>query len=258
MTADTKGLWQMRFSDRVLLCTGGGSGIGAAVSRRYAADGGRVAVLDIDGDAAAKVTRDLDDAISIQADVSSESDVRRAVDRVLAEYGRIDAVYNGAAILLAADVLSSSAADFQRHLSVNAIGTFLVCQATAAALTDAGGAVVNTSSVVVDIARKERGLYAAAKGAIPPLTRHLALEMAPRVRVNAVSPGPTLTGMTHDHYRAMGETMEEGLTAVGAGVMLQRVAAPDELAAAICFLLSDDASYVTGTVLVVDGGMTAK
>jgi NAD(P)-dependent dehydrogenase (short-subunit alcohol dehydrogenase family) len=248
----------MRFSDRVLLCTGAGSGIAAAVARRYTADGGRVAVLDINEDAAKETANGLVDALAIGADVSDEADVQSAVDRTLDRYGRIDAVYNGAAILMAADVMTSPAADFQRHLSVNAVGTFLVCTKAAAALTANKGAIVNTSSVVVDVARRERGLYAASKGAIPPLTRHLALEMAPDVRVNAVSPGPTLTGMTHDHYRAAGSSMDEGLRAVGSKVMLQRVASPDDIASAICFLLSDDANYVTGTVLTVDGGMTAE
>jgi NAD(P)-dependent dehydrogenase (short-subunit alcohol dehydrogenase family) len=248
----------MRFSDRVLLCTGAGSGIGAAVARRYTQDGGRVAALDINGDAAKETANALEGATAIATDVSDETAVESAVQQTLDRYGHIDAVYNGAAILLAADVLASAAADFARHLSVNSVGTFLVCTKAATALTAAGGAIVNTSSVVVDVARKERGLYAASKGAIPPLTRHLAQELAPRVRVNAVSPGPTLTGMTHDHYRAAGASMEAGLQAVGAKVMLRRVAAPDDIAAAICFLLSDDANYVTGTVLTVDGGMTAE
>ncbi|GAC1574601.1 MAG: SDR family oxidoreductase [Candidatus Dormibacteria bacterium] len=248
----------MRFTDRVLLCTGGGSGIGAAVSTRYAADGGRVAVLDVNGDGARETAGALEDSMAIQVDVSNEGEVRQAVDQVLDRYGRIDAVYNGAAILIGADILSSPAGDFQRHFSVNTLGTLHVCQAAAAALSEAGGAIVNTSSVVVDIARKERGLYAASKGAIVPLTMHLALEFAPRVRVNAISPGPTLTGMTHDHYLAMGQTMEEGLKAAGSGTMLKRVASPAEVAASICFLLSDDASYITGTVLTVDGGMTAQ
>jgi NAD(P)-dependent dehydrogenase (short-subunit alcohol dehydrogenase family) len=248
----------MRFSDRVLLCTGAGSGIAAAVARRYTEDGGRVAVLDINGDAAKETASALEDAIAIPTDISDEAAVESAVQRTLDEYGRIDAVYNGAAILMAADVLTSPAADFQRHLTINAVGTFLVCTKAAQALIEAKGSIVNTSSVVVDVARKERGLYAASKGAIPPLTRHLALELAPHVRVNAVSPGPTLTGMTHDHYRAAGDTMDEGLRAVGAKVMLQRVARPEDIASAICFLLSDDANYVTGTVLTVDGGMTAE
>jgi NAD(P)-dependent dehydrogenase (short-subunit alcohol dehydrogenase family) len=253
-----EGITTMRFSDRVLLCTGAGSGIAAAVARRYTQDGGRVAVLDINADAAKETANGLDDAIAITTDVSDEVAVESAVQEILTRYGRIDAVYNGAAILMAAAALTTPVADFQRHLSVNAVGTFLVCAKAAAALTEAGGAIVNTSSVVVDVARKERGLYAASKGAIPPLTRHLALELAPRVRVNAVSPGPTLTGMTHNHYRSAGASMEEGLRVVGAKVMLQRVAAPDDIAAAICFLLSDDANYVTGTVLTVDGGMTAE
>jgi meso-butanediol dehydrogenase/(S,S)-butanediol dehydrogenase/diacetyl reductase len=120
------------------------------------------------------------------------------------------------------------------------------------------GAIVNTSSVVVDVARADRSLYAASKGAVVPLSKHLAMELAPSIRVNCVSPGPTLTGMTRAHYMRTADTEKDALRVVGSQVLLQRVAAPEELAAAICFLLSDDASYVTGTVLTVDGGMTAE
>lgn len=248
----------MRFDGRVLLCTGGGSGIGAAVAARYTADGGRVAVADVNADGAQAAAEKLDGAIAIVADVSDEQAVEAMVAKAVSHYGRLDALYNGAAILLKEDVLAAPLASFERQLAVNTVGTLAVTRAAAPSLVTARGAVVNTSSVVVDVARPKRGLYAASKGAIIPLTRHLALELAPGVRVNAVSPGPTLTGMVADYYRSLGSTMEEGLAVVGATVLLNRVADPSELAAAICFLLSDDASYITGTVLTVDGGMTAK
>jgi NAD(P)-dependent dehydrogenase (short-subunit alcohol dehydrogenase family) len=240
------------------LCTGGGSGIGAAVAARYTADGGRVAVVDVNTDAAESTAAALEGAISVPTDITDEQAVETLVARMVRHYGRLDAVYNGAAILLPEDVLTAPLASFQRQLAVNTVGTLAVTKAAAPLLAAARGAVVNTSSVVVDIARPQRGLYAASKGAVVPLTRHLALEMAPEVRVNAVSPGPTLTGMVRDYYRSLGNTMQEGLAVVGSQVMLNRVADPSELAAAVCFLLSDDASYVTGTVLTVDGGMTAK
>lgn len=117
--------------------------------------------------------------------------------------------------------------------------------------------IVNTSSVVVDIARANRGLYAASKGTIPPLTRHLALELGPTVRVNALSPGHTLTEMTEDLYAQQGESLEEGLSSLSSNVMLGRVAMPPEMASVVCFLLSTEARYMTGQTLTVDAGMTA-
>jgi NAD(P)-dependent dehydrogenase (short-subunit alcohol dehydrogenase family) len=246
----------MRFTNKVLISTGAASGIAQAVCQRYVEDGGSVVGLDVNP-AVITTMKELDRAIGIQTDVSEEEEVRAALSRAVAEFGGVNAVYNGAAILLPQNAITGSVAAYRKMLEINAVGTLIVTREAAPYLREAKGAVVNTSSVVVDEARNERSLYAATKGTIPPLTRHLAMEMAPSVRVNAVSPGPTYTGMTKSHYEAQAESLSEALDVVGQQVPLRRVASPDELAAAICFLLSDDASFITGTVLNVDGGFCA-
>jgi meso-butanediol dehydrogenase/(S,S)-butanediol dehydrogenase/diacetyl reductase len=249
----------MRFQERVAICTGAASGIGAAVARRIASEGGKVVLVDRNAEGVSKVAAEIGDALEAPADVSSESDIDGVIAAALERFGRVDALYNGAAILIAGAAMTSPLADFQRQLAVNTVGTYLMCKAAGRVMKEAGsGAIVNTSSVVAQVARADRSLYAATKGAILPMSRHFALELAPHVRVNCVSPGPTLTGMTQPHYMAAAATEAEALRIVGSQVLLDRVADPSEIASAICFLLSDDAGYVNGTMLTVDGGMTAE
>ncbi|MBM3679442.1 MAG: SDR family oxidoreductase [Actinobacteria bacterium] len=249
----------MRFAGRTLFCTGGGSGIGAAVCRRYAAEGGNVAVVDVDGTKAAEVVASIEGAISFGIDISDEAAVRDAVAATVERFGGISGVYNGAGNLTVGPTEGFEARDFMRMLEVHALGSFLVCREAIPALRASGhGAIVNTSSVIALVARASLGPYSAAKGAVHAYTRQLAIELAPEIRVNSVAPGRTLTGMTEWIYRDLGGgDLEAGLALAGEEVMLGRVAMPEELAASICFLLSDDASYVTGHCLVVDGGFTA-
>jgi NAD(P)-dependent dehydrogenase (short-subunit alcohol dehydrogenase family) len=249
----------MRFDGRVLLCTGGGSGIGAAVCRRFASEGGRVAVVDISREGAESVASTIEGAIAPALDISDETAVRDAVAETLATYGRLDCVYNGAGNLAVGPTEGFAAADFMRMLEVHALGTFLVCREAIPALrASRHGSIVNTSSVIALVARRELGPYSAAKGAVHAYTRQLAIELAPDVRVNSVAPGRTVTGMTEWIYRELGRgDLEAGMRKAGEEVMLARVARPEEIAAAICFLLSDDASYVTAHCLVADGGFTA-
>ncbi|WP_238007019.1 SDR family oxidoreductase [Dactylosporangium sp. AC04546] len=229
------------------------------MARRFASEGGHVVLVDRDAEGVSKVAAEIGDAVAEPADVSSEDDVAGVVSAAVERFGRIDALYNGAAILIAGEAMTSPLADLQRQLSVNVVGTYLMCKAVGRVMKAQGsGAIVNTSSVVADVARANRSLYAATKGAILPMSRHFALELAPAVRVNCVSPGPTLTGMTRPHYMAAAATEVDALRRVGSQVLLDRVADPSEIASAICFLLSDDAGYVNGTMLTVDGGMTAE
>ena len=237
----------MRFTNKVLISTGAASGIAQAVCQRYVEDGGSVVGLDVNP-AVVTTMKELDRAIGIQSDVSDEEEVRAAISRAVAEFGGVNAVYNGAAILLPQNAITGSVAAYRKMLEVNAVGTLIVTREAAPYLREAKGAVVNTSSVVVDEARNERSLYAATKGTIPPLTRHLAMEMAPNVRVNAVSPGFIDTDMT----AGLNADLKAKLTET---IPLGRLGTADEVAKAVLFLASDAASYVTGEVLKVNGGM---
>jgi NAD(P)-dependent dehydrogenase (short-subunit alcohol dehydrogenase family) len=245
-----------RFAGRVLFATGGGSGIAAATARRFAAEGGRVAVVDLDADRAAAVAAELDGSSAIACDVSDESPVQRAVDEAVQRLGRIDCVLNAAGHVHFAPLEQLSVEDWNRMLAVHLTGTFLVCRAVLPALRAAGGgSIVNLSSVTALVARTNLAAYSAVKGGIVSLSRQLALDLATdNVRVNALAPGSVRTPMTQPVYGD--EDGTPGHSAVP-GSIQQRIAEPEEIAAAACFLLSADASFLTGTLLVADGGSTA-
>jgi NAD(P)-dependent dehydrogenase (short-subunit alcohol dehydrogenase family) len=248
-----------RFDGKVLFCTGGGSGIGAEVSRRFSREGGRVAVVDINGETAEAVAGELDAAISIATDISDEASVVASVQRAVDELGPITSVYNGAGNLSTGTIDEVTVEQYRSMINVHMIGTMVVCrEALKSMRTIEGGSIVNTASVVALIARHTLAPYGAVKGGVLAFSRQLALEVAPKIRVNSVSPGRTVTGMTRPLYTELGGgDLQKGMLEAGKEVMLGRVADPSELAAAICFLLSDDASYISGTDLVVDAGMTA-
>lgn len=238
-----------RFRGKVLLATGGGSGLAAATSRRFAAEGGRVAVVDLDGDRAEAVASELDGSVGIACDVADESSVRAAVGEVRERLGRIDCVLNAAGYVQFAPVEELSLEDWNRMLAVHLTGTFLVCKTTLPHLRAAGGgSIVNVASVTALVARASLAAYSAAKGGIIAFSRQFALEAgADDVRVNVVAPGSVRTPMTQSVY------LEGGLPQS----ILARLAEPEEIASTACFLFSDEASFFTGSVLVADGGATA-
>lgn len=247
----------MRFSGKVLFATGGGSGIGAATARRFTAEGGRVAVVDLDEGRARTVAADLDGALGLAADVSDEDSVQRALASAAEQLGGVDCVVNAGGHAAFGAVEGLGLDTWDRLMSVHVGGTFLVCKhALPLVRARASGSIVNVASVAALVAQRNNAAYGAAKAAIVGFTRQFALEAGPGVRVNAVAPGRVRTGMTEPLMVARGGTLEKGAEMFGQGNIQKRVAEPEELAAVVCFLLSEDASFVTGSLLVADGGET--
>jgi len=245
-----------RFASRVLFATGGGSGIAAATARRFAAEGGRVAVVDLDLERATEVAAGLEGSVGIACDVSEERSVAAAVDEAEARLGRLDCVLNAAGFAQFVPLEELSLEDWNRMLAVHLTGTFLVCRAALPRLRAAGGgSIVNIASTAALLARKHLAAYAAAKGGIIAFSRQLALDAAPDgVRVNVIAPGSVRTPMTRPVYAEAG--VDDGRPARPQSIQ-ERLAEPEEIAATACFLLSDDASFFTASLLVPDGGATA-
>jgi len=236
-----------RLQGRRIIITGGASGIGRATAALFAKHGAAVAVLDR--------TASPDGVASFEVDVSDAASVRQAVAAAVKALGRLDGVVNAAGIFSAAGLADTSAELFSRTLAINLTGTFLVIQATAPYLLDSGGgSIVNIASGVgITPTGPGSTAYVASKGGVIAMTKALAMELAPTVRVNVVCPGAVDTPMTQSFLRTPSGGVDP---AIANRYALRRAADPDELAAAILFLTSGEASFVTGITLPVDGGRT--
>jgi meso-butanediol dehydrogenase / (S,S)-butanediol dehydrogenase / diacetyl reductase len=249
----------MRFDGKVAIVTGAASGIGRATAEKLAAEGAKVLVADYDSVEGEKVVEAIrkagGEAIFARVDVADAVHVEAMVQAAVEAFGGIDILFNGAGILVFGTVLSTDEKTWRRVLDVNLTGTYLCSRAVLPhMIARGGGSIVNASSSTgAHDAGANTVAYVASKGGVTLLTRCMAIDHAKdRVRVNAIAPGPTDTPMLRANLST------EALEAFAKTFPMQRLGLPGELADAVLYLASDAASFVTGAILAVDGGQTAR
>ena len=240
---------------RVCIITGAAQGIGAACARRFARESAHVVMADVDTARGSALAVELG-ALFVHCDVGHKPDVDALVAATLALHGRIDVLVSNAGIFRAADFLDASEADFDEVIRVNLKGAFLVGQAVARAMaqTGQGGSIIHMSSVNGQLAIPTIASYNASKGGVNQLTRAMALALAPHgIRVNAIAPGTIATELAAKAVL----TSEAAKTRILSRTPLGRLGTPDEVAHVAAFLASDASSYLTGEIIVADGGRMA-
>jgi NAD(P)-dependent dehydrogenase (short-subunit alcohol dehydrogenase family) len=240
----------VRLEGKVAIVTGAGSGIGRGIAERFAQEGAQVVVNDVDGAAAAEVANAIG-ALAITADVSSAADVERLFAQTIEQLGGVHALVNNAGLIdVERHFLDADEAWWDRVLAVNLKGQFLCAHRAAQWMArNGGGAIVNLSSGGARAAHRGMVAYDASKGGVEAMTRAMALDLGPYgIRVNAIAPGSIdVRGFTPEEAAEKGETIPLG-----------RVGLPEDIAGPAVFLVSDDARYVSGVALSVDGGLIAQ
>jgi NAD(P)-dependent dehydrogenase (short-subunit alcohol dehydrogenase family) len=253
-----------RLEGKVALVTGGARGIGRAIAERFAAEGASVAILALHADSAARTASELGGAaLGLGGDVASEDDVRRAVAETVVAFGRLDVMVNNAGAIELGPVVDTAAETWDRVVAVNLRGAFLGCREAARQMIaqGSGGRIVNASSGAGRRADGLIGAYAASKFGVIGLTQALAVELAPHaITVNAYCPGHVTSTPMWDHIDAeltarSGDERGAAKRAAEGEPPLGRSGLPEEVAAAVAYLASDEAAFVTGHALVIDGGL---
>jgi NAD(P)-dependent dehydrogenase (short-subunit alcohol dehydrogenase family) len=256
-----------RLDGKRALITGAGSGIGEATARLFAAQGAQVLVADVQMDAAeqvaASIVKQAGSASALVLDVADEAQVCAAFDRVANQDGRIDIVVNNAGISHVGTILETSLEDWDRVLRVNAGGVFLCAREAVRHMLrqePKGGVVINLSSVAAMIGLERRLPYSASKGAVLSLTRSIAIDFVGEgIRCNAICPGTVHTPFVEGYLKRSFPGQEDAVRqTLHARQPIGRMGLPEEIAAAALYLASDEAAFVTGSALVIDGGWTAK
>lgn len=254
-----------RLEGKAALITGGAGGIGRVTARLFCEQGASVALVDVAADAAREAAREIEaqvpgaQVVGLAADISRAADAARAVEQALAALGRLTTLVNNAAVRTYFPLAEAPEASWQQILGVNLLGAAHCSKAALPALRQAAGAsIVNVSSVFGVVGRKGMGQYDATKAGLLAITRTLAAEEAANgVRVNAVCPGSTWTPYIAGRAEARGMSEEELRRSGAVTSLLGRWGEPHEIAYPILWLASDEASFITGTTLVVDGGFSA-
>jgi NAD(P)-dependent dehydrogenase (short-subunit alcohol dehydrogenase family) len=252
----------MRLKGKVAIVTGAASGIGRASAELLAEEGAKVVVADVDAkggeETAANIRNQKGTALFVCADISQEADAKKISEEAAKTFGRVDVLVNSAAVFVLKG-FGASVEELQQSLGVNVIGTAMVTKYAVEHIKKQGGAIVNLGSISSFVAQPDFFAYSATKAALVQMTRNMAMDLGPfGIRVNSVCPGTILTPATQRHMDKVGLSLEQFNKDEGVKTFLGRIGRAREVAQAILFLVSDDASYITGASLMVDGGYSAQ
>ena len=256
-----------RLDGKRALITGAGSGIGEAIARLFAQRGARVIVADVQPDAASRVTTGIVDqggnASALALDVADEVQVRAAFDGVAEQYDGLDILVNNAGVSHVGNILETSLEDWERVMRVNALGVFLCAREGVRVMLQQepkGGVIINMSSTAALIGIDRRLPYSASKGAVLAMTRSIAMDFVGQgIRCNAICPGTVQTPFVEGYLKRSFPGQEDAVRqTLHARQPIGRMGQPEEIAAAALYLAADEAAFVTGSALVIDGGWTAK
>jgi NAD(P)-dependent dehydrogenase (short-subunit alcohol dehydrogenase family) len=257
-----EGEMSKRFIDQVVIVTGGAKGIGQGIAKVFSQEGAKVVIADWDEEngpiTAEELRKNGGEAIYIKCDVSNENQVKAMVEKTIQTFGRIDVLVNNAGVGIYKSILEATSQDWDLCLNVNLKGVFLCSKYVIPYMQKQGkGNIINISSVHSFQTVNGVAPYAASKGGITALTRNMAIDYGPTIRVNAIAPGWVLTPLIQSIFDSYPDP-EAQRKAVEQRQVMKRIGRPEDIGYAAAFLASDEASFITGTQLFVDGGLTAQ